>query len=237
MKTNKTEKILFSIFAIIGCLLFLAGIIISYLSVRFHAGAVPLEAQITSIETYRDTDGEQNHQVYVSYTYENQEYQDIALRGYSPDMYEGEDITLFVDPQNPQNAKSGTDLWIDTVIFLGLVIVISLIGWIPILWKRRKNRKKEWLRQNGTVLYGIVERSDWNTSYSVNGRHPFVIYCTYTDNFDGTTYRFKSENLWFDPEAQFPAGTPIKIYAERENYRNYFVDVESGYTEKIVDFT
>ncbi len=222
MKTNKTEIILFSIFAIIGGLLLLAGIVIGYFSIRFHAEAVPLKAKITSIETYR----EQNERVYVSYIYENQEYKDIALGGYSSSMYEGEEITLYINPQNPRDAKSKLDLWIAPAVFVGMGIIFSLVGWIPLLWKRRKKRKKQWLRENGTVLYGVVEGSDWNTFYSVNGRHPFVIYCTYTDDFDGTTYRFKSENLWFDPEAQFPAGTPIKIYVNREDYSSYFVDVD-----------
>lgn len=233
MKTNKTEIILFSIFAIIGSLLFLAGIVIGYFSIRFHAEAVPLKAQITSIETYR----EQNERVYVSYTYENQEYKDIALGGYSSSMYEGEEITLYINPQDPQDAKSKLDLWIAPTVFLGIGIIFSLVGWLPILRKRRKKKKNQWLRENGTVLYGVVEYSDQNTFYSVNGRHPFVIYCTYTDDFNGTIYRFKSENLWFDPVAQFPAGTPIKIYVNREDYSSYFVDVESGYTEKMIDFT
>ena len=233
MKANKTEIILFSIFAIIGNLLLLAGIILGYFSIRFYAEAVPLKAQITSIGTYR----ERYEKVDVSYTYENQEYKDIPLNGYSSTMHVGEEITLYINPQNPQDAKSKLDLWMPLAVFLGIGIIFSLVGWLPILRKRRKKKKNQWLRENGTVLYGVVEGSDWNTFYSVNGRHPFVIYCTYTDDFDSTTYRFKSENLWFDPEAQFPAGTPIKIYVNREDYSSYFVDVESGYTEKMIDFT
>lgn len=233
MKTNKTEIILFTLFAVIGNIFLLAGIVTACLSVRFYTGAVSLEGRITSIETYR----EQNEQAYVSYAYENQEYKNIALGGVSSNMYEGEKITLYIDPQNPKNVKSKLDFWLPPVIFLGFGILFSLIGWIPLLRKRRKKRKNQWLRENGSVLYGVVERSDWNASYTVNGRHPFVIFCTYTDELSGTIYRFKSDNLWFDPDEHFPPGTPIKIYVKREDYSSYFVDVESRYTEKIVDFT
>ena len=78
-----------------------------------------------------------------------------------------------------------------------------------------------------------------NTGYSVNGRHPYVIYCAYEDEYNNTVYYFKSENLWYDPSFRFAIGSEIDVYVDPKDYSKNYVDTEKnyGHGSRIVDFT
>lgn len=71
----------------------------------------------------------------------------------------------------------------------------------------------------------------------MNGRHPYVIYCTYRDDYRDTLYRFKSSNIWTNPDPVLHPGDTIPVYVEEANYRHYFVDTESIINRKIEDYT
>lgn len=215
----------------------ISGVIRLYSIIHAFSDDVQVEAEITAIETYRNTDGELHYRAYVSYTFEKHEYKDVLLGIYTSNMYEGKRIEVYVDADNPEHVESKTRLWVDFVAFMGFGAVFSLIGWIPIIGYIKKARKKAWLLQNGKILYGTVESINWNSGYAVNGRHPYLIYCTYTDEFDGTMYRFKSENLWYDPGVSFSLGSEIKVYVKQDDYSYYYVDTESGDMVKVKDYT
>ena len=226
MKAKIVEKAIFILIVIIGTILVMFGIKFAYNSIRFSKDAILIEAQITAIETYKNDDGELSHRAYISYMFEKQEYADVPLGIYSSNMYEGKTVDVYIDAENPQYVVSKTRLWVESAMLIGMGIVFSMMGWIPIIRFIKKARKKQWLLQNGKILYGIVESIDWNTSYTVNGQHPYLIYCTYTDETDGTVHHFKSENLWYDPGVAFPLGSDIKIYVNRDDYSSYYVDAE-----------
>ncbi len=76
---NKAVSIVFCIFAIVGTLLVGIGIILLLSGGRFRQRAVEVDAVINEIQSYRDSDGDYCHRVYVNYTYGGKEYENIYL--------------------------------------------------------------------------------------------------------------------------------------------------------------
>ncbi len=73
---------------------------------QFNQTAVPVTAVIQTIERYRDYDRIDNkteirHNVYVSYTYEGESYDDVPLGYYHSSMREGDVIDIKIDPDQP----------------------------------------------------------------------------------------------------------------------------------------
>lgn len=237
MKSGKFLYLFSGIFAVIGIVLLISAAMIFISDRKFMSEAEEVNGVIDTIESYRDSDGDTNHRVYVNYTYNGQQYNNVRINYYSSGMYEGKDITLYCDPKNPQRVVvQGADIFA-FVIFLGMGILFLCMGIIPIVGSVRGRAKKKKVRDTGRVLYATVDEIDYNTSYTFNGRHPYVIYCSYRDDYKDIEYRFKSENLWVNPEPVVEVGSMIKVYVEENNYKNYYVDAESMIQGKVVDYT
>ncbi len=234
---NKAVSIVFCIFVIVGTLLVGIGIILLLSGGRFRQRAVEVDAVINEIQSYRDSDGDYCHRVYVNYTYGGKEYENIYLSEYSSNMYEGKEITLLVDPDDPAKISTGFVTIFVGAMFAGMGVIFGLIGMIPLIVMKRKNSIKKKIVAAGNFLWGKVEHIDYNTSYSVNGQHPYVVYCTYKDEHKDIVYRFKSENIWTNLEYVLPPGSAVRIYVDKENYSRYYVDIESVLQGKIIDYT
>ena len=71
----------------------------------------------------------------------------------------------------------------------------------------------------------------------MNGQNPYVIYCSWKDEYADVLYRFKSDNLWTDPSFLFDSGSEINVYVDGNDFSKYYVDAERGLDQKVVDFT
>lgn len=236
MKANKTLTLIFSIFGIVGLIMLIGGSTFLVHGYRYQHNADPVDAIITAIETYRDSDGDTHHTAFASYTYEGESYE-VRLNSYSADMNEGEPYTLYCTPDNPGDPVSATTEYIMGGVLLLMGIIFFLVGFIPLVNSIRKKVKQNKLMQNGRTLQATVDYVDYNTSLSVNGRHPFVIYCTYEDIYQNIIYRFKSDNIWTDPSEVFPDGSSIDVLVDPNDYSKYHVNAEERIAERIVDFT
>lgn len=240
MKKDYMEKILFGIFAFVGAVLLIVAIALVCVQIQFKQNADTVSAIIDRIETRRDSDGDYHHSVYVSYEYQGEYYKGVHLNYYSAGMYEGEQIELLCDRNNPHKVRSkGGEIFL-VAILGGMGLIFFLIGGIPLVGLIRKEKMRKQLMQTGKPLYARVESIGYNTTLAVNGRHPFVIYCLYEDPYGDVTYRFKSQNLWTDPSLQFPIGSEIKVFVDGNDYSRYCVCVDetaSSSNRKIVDYT
>lgn len=237
MKKDKVPYLIFGIFGIVGVILIIACICMTVSGIKFEKKSEEITGTIAYIEKYYDSDHDRHFRVYVNYEYQGQEYKHVHLNSYSSSMYEGKEITLKVDPENPGRVKTPhSDLF--ACIILGIMgVVFSLIGIIPTVSGIRKAAKKKELREKGRYIYATVERIGINRGYSVNGVHPFVVYCNYQDEYSGVLYKFKSDNLWTDPYPILQEGSSIRIYVDGQDYSNYHVDVESSLQGRVVDYT
>lgn len=234
---NFIEFLLFGIFAVVGVGLLVGAIVAAVVGQRFMEKAVLVDGTIVRIETSRDSDGDTHHSVYVSYDFEGASYNDVRLSSYSSTMYEGKAIALYVDPENPRHIASSLDTWLVSLILGIMGLVFALVGVIPLCILTTKKRQNKRIMETGRRLYATVEEIRLNTSYRVNGRSPYQIICSYYDSYADVTYRFKSDNLWVDPQAVFPEGSTIPVMVMEGDYSKYYVDAKTQLEQKIVDYT
>ncbi len=237
MKKDRFLYIFFGIFAMVGVIMIIISISVTVSGMKFDETAVEITGTIVDIESYRDSDGDRHYQVYVDYDYQGHEFTDVRLGTYSSSMYEGKEITLKVDPENPGRVKTPYSNMIAGIILAVMGVVFALVGIIPIVLGIKKAVKKKELKQQGRYIYAIVESVDLNYSYTVNGRHPFVVYCNYQDDYSGIMYKFKSDNLWTDPYPILQQGSQIRVFVNGTDYSQYHVDVEGSLQGKVVDYT
>ncbi len=239
MKSRKTGKLFYlipGIFIIVGICILVAGIFWLTSAIRFKENGATVSGVITKIESHYNSEGENSHTVYVSYEYGGSTYSDVRLNSYSSSMYEGKEITLYCDPDNPRHIQADSMLYLGPGILLGIGIIFTLVGGgilIPMVVRSLKGKK---VRELGKSIYATVEQIVYNTNFSVNGAHPYVIYCTYRDDYRDVTYRFKSENLWSDPSVVFPVGSTIEVKVMENDYSSYYVNTEE-LDRKVIDYT
>ena len=235
MKENKTESLIWIIFAIVGAIFVIIGLAVLKNTLNYE-DKVDTKGTITEIYSYRDSTGDEEHEVYVSYTAGGKRYKS-KLSGYSSSFYEGKEIDIYYDKDNPNNigVKSLDKLFL---IFPGIGMIFVIMGVSGIVIKIKNDIKEKSLKENGELIYAEYVETVLNTLYEVNGRHPYNIICEWNDTLDGKKYVFKSKNIWKDPEStieernikQFP------VYINRDNMKKYTIDIEA-LTENIVDLT
>lgn len=234
---NAVVKIIFGLFAAIGIVFIIAGIFWLISGSRFKKNAVEVSAVIQEIKRDRDSDGDVNHSVYVSYYYNGTKYENVRLSEYSSSMYEGKEIKIMVDPGNPRKTMMNFGLYFGSVMFIGMGTIFACAGIFPLIGIVQKSSAKKKLIASGQYIYATVESIEYDTSYTLNGKHPFVVYCTYQDDYKNIIYRFKSDNIWTNPQYVIRPGSEIKVFVDHQNYKDYHVDIEGILEGKVVDYT
>lgn len=233
----KVVKMIFGLFAALGIIFIIVGILWLAIGSRFKKNAVEVSAVIQEIEQYRDSDGDLSHRVYVSYSYNEQNYENVRLNEYSSNMYEGKEIEIMIDPNNPRVNMMNLGLYLGSGIFIGMGVIFACVGIFPLIGLGRSSFAQKKLIASGQYIYATVESIQYNKNYTMNGQYPFIIYCTYKDDYKNIIYRFKSDNIWTNPEYFVQPGSEIKVFVDRQNYKNYHVDIESIMQGKIMDYT
>lgn len=237
MKKNKFIYVLFSVFAIVGIGLLIGAVCYGVYFTSFQEDAEKVTAEITEIREHYDIDDGTEYRAYVSYSYDGEEYENVPLNSYSSSMYEGKEIELLCDPQNPRHIIQESTGIVLVAVLGGMGFIFALIGIIPLIVMNKKSKRNKEVIERGYIIHAMVDAIEMNRNYSVNGRHPYVIYCSYRDEFKDVIYQFKSENLWTEPSAVFPPGSTIGVYVESNDYSKYYVDAKRVLEEKIVDYT
>lgn len=234
-KRNSFPVLFFLIFALAGFGMLIGGFVTMFNSYQFRKTAVEVSGTISQITTYRDSDGDQHHRVLVSYSYNGQSFDDVSLGFYSSSMREGKKIPLLVDPKDPGHMTSKSGDIFTNVILLAMGAIFAAVGIVPLIVSLAGARKRKKLTATGRQLHAVVEYTDINRSVSYNGRHPYIVYCTYQDPSTDVTYRFKSKNLMQDPG--YSPEDPIEVFVDPEDYSNYVVIADGPANPKLVDFT
>lgn len=233
MKENRIENLVWIIFFSIGLIFFLIGVIICA-NIFNYENKIETTGAITEISYHNHSRGNSSYDVYVSYNVDNTQYES-KLNSYSSSFYEGKEIDIYYDKENP--SKIGIkSLDLLFLMFPGFGLIFVIIGGIGIIIKIKKKKDEKKLKTTGKTIYANYVETVANTSYRVNGKHPYNIICEWNNPLDNKKYIFKSKNLWINPESiileknikQFP------IYIDESNKKKYIVDTDS-LTEDIVD--
>ncbi|MGN9019422.1 DUF3592 domain-containing protein [Lachnospiraceae bacterium HCP1S3_C3] len=223
------------IFVIVGIGLIAMAVFLYLKSSAFKRKAVEVPATISRIESYTTTRSSKhgrrtktNYNVYVTYDFDGVTYENIPLGSYTSNMYEGAVITILCDPDNPVDIDNKGMLYFPVILLSIMGVLFGAGGIIPIVISGKKKSKKENLMRNGRAVYAIVNEVGENPAYAVNGRHPYKIKCTYTDESTFQKYEFVSGNIWDNNvELDFPVGSSIRVYVDVNDYSKYYVDSDN----------
>ncbi len=239
MKQDKALKILEIVFGSIGIIMLVIGVIIFANGINKKNTYKTTEAIISEIKSYRDSDGDVSHKVYVTYRLPGTgELHEISIGYYSSSMDEGDTIEIMYNPENPKKIAVLNGYWISAGILVLMGIVFGAVGGSMFLIEIKKNIKRKNLIASGQYIMARVDSINLNVNYSVNGRHPYNIICNYYDDYKDITYIYKSDNLWFDPEEIISSRgiEELKVYIDRTNPKKYYVDT-TVLENRVVDLT
>lgn len=190
----------------------------------YKQNGTQVEATITLILTDYSGDDE-DHDVFVSYTYHGQHYSNVRLGYYDSSMKKGESIDIYVSPSSPTDiiaVKSINGLIIMAAIAAALLIVALVL---LIAHKRRVN-KYRYLKAMGNKIYATVTSIDTNYSIRVNSVHPVQIVLT-----DENGALYKSPNM-YNFAQQVAVGDKVAVYVDNMDRTQYFVDITDKQTEQ-----
>ena len=221
---NSVPNALKVIFAIVGFAFMIGGLFwFMHQKSIVETGEV-IKAVISNIDSYRDSDGDTEHHAYVDYSYGGEEYSKVKMSEYSSNMYEGKEIEVYINPDNPWEVTSKSLVYLGPIIFGGIGAVFFVIAMAFVGFDTKKKNKIQKIIQNGTKVYGIVESGYEDRTYKVNGRSPYKFKCSYEDEYSGQKIICESGRVWEYPDNYI--GQQVTIYVDRNNKANYYVDLE-----------
>lgn len=206
------------VFIIIFALIFIGvGVYLSVRELEFVNGGTKTQATIVDIETYRDSDGDLNHRVYVTYTVDGSVYGG-RLDTYTSSMRVGNTVPIYYMTDNPTVFTYAKFNFLFPVIFILCGVLVLVLAVIPIISDAKNNKKLKFLKENGRRITAIVDDIQL-TGATVMGRRQTIIVC---HDEQGKIYKKKflptgTENVSMDDE--------ISVYVDYENSENYAIDI------------
>lgn len=124
------------------------------------------------------------------------------------------------------------------LVFPGLGLIFFIIGLTGLFYKKKKMQRKNFLKENGNVIFANYTETRINFTYSVNQRYPYNIICEWENPIDDKKYIFKSDNIWINPENIINEKNikTFPVYINRDNIKEYVVDTHE-IENNVVDLT
>lgn len=110
--------------------------------------------------------------------------------------------------------------WIGPLVFSFLGLVFASIGGGVLYFRVKQREKRELLLRTGRKLRAVIAAVSYNTSISINNRHPLVLECI--AEVGGKKQTFTSHNIW--NRTDFEVGNEIFIYLDTRDAKNYWID-------------
>lgn len=112
------------------------------------------------------------------------------------------------------------------LIALPFAVQVPIFGGIGIgflVYDYRKRIKRERLVSNGYYEVATIVGIEQNPYVRVNRHHPYHVVCHIERG--GVLHEYRSEGFYHHPGVNI--GDPVPVYLDRQNDKNYYVDVES----------
>jgi hypothetical protein len=120
-----------------------------------------------------------------------------------------------------QTAASLSEEWIGPGVFTFIGLLFASIGGGVLYFMAKQKAKRELLLRTGKKLRAAISNIYYNTSISMNKRHPLIIECV--AEVSGQKKTFKSHNVW--SQKQFSLGQEIAVYLDTRDDTNFWVEV------------
>ncbi|MFY1667792.1 DUF3592 domain-containing protein [Pseudomonas sp. Pseu.R1] len=193
---------------------------------EFLKGAASVVGVVEGFKT-RVSEGVVYYQPVIKFAADSGEHSFVSSVGSNPAAYKkGESVNVLYKVHAPEEAKidSFFSLWGDVVVEVLLGVVFFSIGAAMFLMGLLKRRKKAALMRRGASLCATITSVERNARFSVNGRHPYVITCEWTNPETYALHRFESEHIWFDPTV-YVTQDKINVFVKPGNLKVYYVDI------------
>lgn len=216
----RTVSIVGIVFLLIGIGMLIAGVAVTATRVP-ESKRVYVPAKIVRIDTYRDSDGDRKHDVYISYEAEGHEFE-RKINFHSSTYYEGKVIEAYYEEGNPGKIHvKAADLTMQ-IVFFGVGVVVSWVAFKLLKSNRRGSRK---LMESGTLIQTEYVRTQ--SGMMVNGMPTYYIVSSWNDFESGKDYSFRSAMLWQDPAPILAEQgvRKIPVYIKPCKPQNYYVDL------------
>jgi hypothetical protein len=197
----------------------------SYKSISFDP-EYKVEAKILLITYDYDSDDEV---AYVLYTYKGEKHNALLEGDIPSSYYEGKIITVYVDPDDYSVVRSKTQTTESYIT--GMVLLLFFGGLFGFFAYRlnAKDKRISRLRMSGSTIVADYEGTRMNLTYSVNGKHPYNVYCSWTNPDNNFKYTFKSENVWTDISHEIEGRhiDKFRVFVNPNNFNEYIVDIDN----------
>ena len=121
--------------------------------------------------------------------------------------------------------RSSGDLNIFKYTFTGMGSLFLLLGLGFLLHDLLRRHRLRQAYYGGNYVDARIVSVKEIPNVRMNGRHPAVIECVYTDTY-GQEHLYRSRYLYSSPRADL-VGKTIPVYVDRMNERTGFVDVDA----------
>lgn len=161
--------------------------------------------------------------VYVEYTYQNEHYT-ARSNVYNSNMRVGDELRVYVDPDDPQNIYAqGTNIIF--IVFASLGTAFLAAAAILLALTARRKRKKEELLAHGERAEATIMEVARAPLVKINGRSPYQIICCVSDS-SGYATRYKTGYLTRDPSAALAGRQTLPVYLDPDDKENYYIALE-----------
>ena len=236
--TNRLFRLVSIGFAVLGIGLLVGGWLMYRRTTRFLDTATSTTGTVVANQRRIDSDGTTSYPPEVRFTAPAGDTIEFRSSGGSTSsMYSiGERVPVLYDPRNPGDAeiRSFTTLWLFPLILGARGVAFGaagVAGWAyfsragrrDALQEGARARDEERLRTNGTRLMTDFQRVIEDTSWEMNGRHPYRIVTQWHDRERNEVRTFESDPLWFDPRA-FVGNRSIAVHIDPADPERYYMD-------------
>ena len=224
---EKTIDRLSWLFLLIGLGLLAWGGYLASRTAAFVGSAGAAEGTVVAFVQTTSTDGP-TYQPIVAFTPASGGPRKLTSdMGASPPAYDvGDKVTVLYDPADPGDARieSTFALWGGAIILCGVGTAFAAVGGGMLGVRRAATRRTAELRLRGRRVLARFQSVERNTSFEVNGVHPWRIVCQWQDPTTGVLHLFQSANLWSDPTPHVHV-QEIAVFVDPRNPRRYAMDV------------
>jgi len=217
------------VFFVVGMGLLFGGVSWWRSNAAFAAHATSVEGTVSELVYRRSSKG--NGGTYVPVvdfsTPDGNRIHVTGSSGSNPAAYSrGDKVRVLYDPANPQGAQidSFGERGFGPALLTGLGTVFALVGGGVLAARVRQRKLRKWLAQNGLRVQARFEGVDYDTSLTVNGRHPWRLLAQWQHPATQKMYSFRSDAIWFDPTRYVQRET-LDVIVNADDPKQYELDI------------
>lgn len=223
----KQGLFIFILFGTIGIALVCWSVYLVVHTHQFKTSAIHVPGTVITLIPRYD-DGDTTYAPEVTFTAQDGS-QHTFTSGAStnpPAFYESEEVDVMYEPNNPSHAKinSFSTLYTLPLITGGIGTVFALVGIIPGTLYIRRKKQITFLKQFGMRIHARVTEIEYRQNYKVNNKSPYRIWAEGIDPRDGTTKKFKSDNIWIDPHTYIKKGDSVEILVHPQQSKMHYME-------------